>query len=84
MKTKKAAVGKLTVGWDLGDRNRHACVLDASGEIVAEEAIGNTREVVTAFSHPLSKDERDHGNGHAQPVGLMSGGRPRPTPAATT
>ena len=49
MKTKKAAVEKLTVGLDLGDRRHHACVLDAAGEIVAEEVIVNTREVLTAF-----------------------------------
>ena len=49
MKTKKPAGEKLTVGLDLGDRRHHACVLDASGEILAEEAIVNTREVLTAF-----------------------------------
>jgi transposase len=49
MKTKKAAVEKLTVGLDLGDRRHHACVLDAAGEIVAEEVIVNTREVLIAF-----------------------------------
>lgn len=54
MKTKKPAVEKLTVGLDLGDRRHHACVLDASGEILAEEVIVNTREVLTAFCarHP--------------------------------
>jgi transposase len=49
MKTKKPAVEKLTIGLDLGDRRHHACVLDAAGEIVAEEAIVNTREVLTVF-----------------------------------
>lgn len=49
MNTKKPAVKKLTIGLDLGDRHHHACVLDATGEIVAEEVIVNTREVVTAF-----------------------------------
>jgi transposase len=39
----------LTVGMDLGDRHHHVCVLDATGEILAEEVIINTREVVTAF-----------------------------------
>lgn len=38
-----------TVGLDLGDRRHHACVLDAAGEILAEEVIVNTREVVSAF-----------------------------------
>jgi transposase len=49
MKTKLSAGEKLTVGLDLGDRRHHACVLDASGEILAEEVIVNTREVLTAF-----------------------------------
>ena len=49
MNTKKPTVEKLTMGLDLGDRHHHACVLDASGEILAEEAIVNTREVVTAY-----------------------------------
>src|SRR4051812_40837665 len=40
---------KLTIGLDLGDRRHHACVLDAAGEIIAQEAIVNTREVLTAF-----------------------------------
>jgi len=41
-----------TIGLDLGDRRHHACVLDATGEIVAGEVIVNTREVLTAFSAP--------------------------------
>lgn len=49
MKTQKTAVKNLTIGLDLGDRRHHACVLDAAGEIVAEEVIVNTREVVTAW-----------------------------------
>ena len=49
MNTKIPAGEKLTIGLDLGDRRHHACVLAASGEIVAEEAIVNTREVLTAF-----------------------------------
>ena len=49
MKTKKPAVEKLTIGLDLGDRRHHACVLDAKGEVLAEEAIVNTREVLTVF-----------------------------------
>src|SRR3954465_6294848 len=49
MKTKKPAGEKLTIGLDLGDRRHHACVLDAAGEILAEEAIVNTREVLSAF-----------------------------------
>lgn len=39
----------LTIGLDLGDRQHHACVLDAAGEILTEEVIVNTREVLTAF-----------------------------------
>lgn len=34
---------------DLGDRRHHVCVLDEAGEILAEEAIVNTREVLSAF-----------------------------------
>jgi transposase len=49
MKTKIPAVEKLTIGLDLGDRRHHACVLDAEGEIVAEEVIVNTRDVLSAF-----------------------------------
>ncbi len=45
MKTKT-----LTVGLDLGDRRHTACVLDEAGDIIAEEAFANTREVLTAFS----------------------------------
>ena len=54
MKTKKPAVEKpavkkLTIGLDLGDRRHTVCVLDEAGEILAEEAIANTRETLTAF-----------------------------------
>ena len=49
MKTKIPALENLTIGLDLGDRRHHACVLAASGEILAEEVIVNTREVLTAF-----------------------------------
>ena len=41
---------QLTIGLDLGDRRHTACVLDASGEILAEEVIVNTRECLAAFS----------------------------------
>ncbi|MEO7414736.1 MAG: IS110 family transposase [Opitutaceae bacterium] len=50
MKTKIPAGETLTIGLDLGDRRHHVCVLDGAGEILAEEAIVNTREVLTAFS----------------------------------
>jgi transposase len=40
----------LTVGLDLGDRKHHACVLDAAGSIIAEEAITNTRESIARFA----------------------------------
>ena len=36
---------ELTIGLDLGDRRHTVRVLDASGEILAEEMITNTREV---------------------------------------
>ena len=39
----------LTVGLDLGDRHHHVCILDETGEIVAQEVIVNAREVLTAF-----------------------------------
>jgi len=44
----------VTIGIDLGDRKHSACVLSAAGEILAEEAITNTRECLTAFAqkHP--------------------------------
>ena len=43
-----------TIGLDLGDRRHHVCVLSASGEILAEEVIANTRECLTTFAarHP--------------------------------
>lgn len=48
----------LTIGLDLGDlkgcalsgRQHAVCVLNAAGDIVAEESIPNTREVPTAFA----------------------------------
>ena len=50
MKTKIPAVEKLTIGLDLGDRRHTACVLDASGDIVAEETLVNTRAALEVFS----------------------------------
>ena len=41
---------KLTIGLDLGDRKHTYCVLSASGKIIAEAAVTNTREVLAAFS----------------------------------
>jgi transposase len=35
--------GGLTLGLDLGDRQHHVCVLDATGQIVREGALPNTR-----------------------------------------
>jgi hypothetical protein len=43
MRTNLHAVEKLTIGLDLEDRHHHACVLDASGEILAEEVIVRPR-----------------------------------------
>jgi transposase len=40
----------ITIGLDLGDRKHAACVLSASGEILAETAIPNTRECLTALA----------------------------------
>lgn len=42
-------IDKRTIGLDLGDRRHHACVLDTDGEVLAEEVIVNTREVLLAF-----------------------------------
>src|ERR1019366_9724071 len=33
----------FTLGLDLGDRSHHVCVLDATGQIVREGALPNTR-----------------------------------------
>ena len=46
----------ITIGIDLGDRRHAVCVLSAAGEILAEEAITNTRECLTAFAqrHPAA------------------------------
>lgn len=54
MKTQIPAVEGKTIGLDLGDRQHHACVLDARGGMVAEETLVNTREVLTTFlkRHP--------------------------------
>lgn len=40
----------VTIGLDLGDRRHHVCVLTASGEIIAEEVLPNTRECLSAFA----------------------------------
>jgi hypothetical protein len=50
MNSKIPAGEKLTVGLDRGDRRHTACVLDASGEILAVETIVNPRECLAAFS----------------------------------
>ena len=34
---------EITIGLDLGDRRHTVCVLNAAGEILAEETIANTR-----------------------------------------
>jgi len=41
---------ELTIGLDLGDRRHHVCGLSASGEILAEEVIPNTRECLAAYA----------------------------------
>jgi len=35
--------GGFTLGLDLGDRSHHVCVLDATGQIVREGTLPNTR-----------------------------------------
>ena len=39
-----------TIGLDLGDRRHQVCVLDAAGDVIAEESLVNTREVLSALS----------------------------------
>jgi len=42
--TSTPAVGSgFTLGLDVGDRQHHVCVLDATGQIVREAALPNTR-----------------------------------------
>jgi transposase len=41
---------KLTIGLDLGDRRDAVCILNETGEILAEEVITNTRECLEAFA----------------------------------
>ena len=38
-----AVVSGFTLGLDLGDRQHHVCVLNASGQIVREDSLPNTR-----------------------------------------
>ena len=40
----------ITIGLDLGDRRHTVCVLSASGDIVTEEVIANTRACLEAFA----------------------------------
>jgi transposase len=50
-----AAISGFTLGLDLGDRAHHVCVLDATGQIVREGSLPNTRpalaQLLTEFSH---------------------------------
>ena len=47
--------GGFTLGLDLGDRCHHVCVLDATGQIVREAALPNTRpalaQLLAEFPH---------------------------------
>jgi hypothetical protein len=43
--TSVAANG-FTLGLDLGDRSHHVCVLDATGQIIREGALPNTRHAL--------------------------------------
>ncbi len=45
-----ATPSAVTIGLDLGDRQHHACVLDAAGIVLCEEGLPNTRECLTAFT----------------------------------
>jgi transposase len=42
-----AVVSGFTLGLDLGDRAHHVCVLDASGQIVREASLPNTRPALS-------------------------------------
>lgn len=44
------STAKITIGMDLGDRRHAVCVLNETGDIVAEEYIANTRECLEAFA----------------------------------
>jgi hypothetical protein len=41
-RSNKNLHGKLTVGFDLGDRSSWFCVLDEAGEVVSEKKLGTT------------------------------------------
>jgi len=43
---KKNFAGKLTIGLDLGDRSSWYCVLDETGEVIAEHKLGTTPRVM--------------------------------------
>jgi hypothetical protein len=38
--------GRFTLGLDLGDRSHYVCVMDATGHIVREGSLPNTRPVL--------------------------------------
>ena len=42
-----AVISGFTLGLDLGDRAHHVCVLDASGQIVREASLPNTRPALS-------------------------------------
>jgi Transposase len=50
-----AVVSGFTLGLDLGDRAHHVCVLDATGQIVREASLPNTRpalaQLLADFPH---------------------------------
>ena len=52
---RKISRQKVTVGWDLGDRNSWYCVLDESGQIQLEQRVRTNakafREVFGAMPH---------------------------------
>lgn len=43
------ACGPFTLGLDLGDRRHHVCALDASGQVVHEGSLPNTRPALAAL-----------------------------------
>jgi hypothetical protein len=44
------SAAKITIGLNLGDRRHAVCVLNETGDIVAEKYITNTRECLKAFA----------------------------------
>jgi hypothetical protein len=73
MKTTIPAVEGQTIGLDLGDRRHHACVLDAAGDVVTEEAIAKTRAMRSP--KPVIATRRSARRGIAAPSATLGANR---------